>query len=670
MSPGIAPTMSKKAAKAARREAVASAASGFPTPVPLTKVQALELLKGDLDGELFLELQARLAKPKVVPPEKKEIDLLRKRIEKDKAKDQQAKQDQRVYNLRNDLALAETQAEENRQRVPVLQSEWHALFDQAGEETDEKVEKQHSQGDLESNGMEATDDERIPLGDSDGFLTVLSRSRRKKQRREAELDGQGEKTPDDDPPRHPPVPTDVLDRLDPGVLCQHIIGGVPAEQFEGAMHNLASNFPEAIAGTAFDRGIMDVAAGRKVKMKAKKSSNSLLFPDMKKKSCFNFQSPLSGSTDFNFSILPVPALSELKATAFSAACRERSDVDVSAGLVGQPCAASASRLCRVQSHAVLDTTLTGCGMGQDLRLLRSGGGAAETDFNGALGAAETDLKRAVCVAETDFHGMIPRSRSLSQLRGDAGVVAGEVCLSEDHRQVVDPMPCDVAVLAELEGVCVRRRKAGCSAGVDSDSSRTHVGSGRNSRIHGSQSSSFACARVSSGCLLGACGVGSASAAVGSACLPAVRTRTYADVAASACRGMAVEQRHACNSVVSGGFLGCAEVHQLQLGNGKAGSHVEEGFQNWGFQSSRRFAPCLIGGGRGKFSAGWWFSEAGCRFTSQEATVPGSTGLVLTHLPSTRRFLVSNSCHLDMDWTSGNQWAGRRCVEPHSRGFGC
>ena len=138
VSPGIAPTMSKKAAKAARREAVASAASGFPTPVPLTKVQALELLKGDLDGELFLELQARLAKPKVVPPKKKEIDLLRKRIEKDKAKDQQAKLDQRVYNLRNDLALAETQAEENRQRVPVLQSEWHALYDQAGEETDEK----------------------------------------------------------------------------------------------------------------------------------------------------------------------------------------------------------------------------------------------------------------------------------------------------------------------------------------------------------------------------------------------------------------------------------------------------------------------------------------------------------------------------------------------------
>ena len=216
----------------------------------------------------------------------------------------------------------------------------------------------------------------------------------------------------------------------------------------------------------------------KVKVKSKKSSNSLLFPDMRKKSCFNFHSPLSGSTDFNFSILPVPALSNLKATAFSAVCKERSDVDVSVGLVGQPCA--------------------GCGMGPDMRLLRSGGGAAETDlngavcaaetdFNGALGAAETDLNGAVCAVETDFHGIIPRSRSLSQLRGDAGVVAGEVCFSQDRGQVADPVPRDVSVLAELEGVCVRRRKAFCSACVDSDISRIQVGSGRNSRIHGSQS---------------------------------------------------------------------------------------------------------------------------------------------------------------------------------------
>ena len=88
--------------------------------------------------------------------------MLRKRIEKDKAKEQQAKLDQKENNLRNDLVLAETQAEE--ENVLVLQSEWQALYDQAGEETDEKAENQLSQGDFESDGMEDTDDERIPLG--------------------------------------------------------------------------------------------------------------------------------------------------------------------------------------------------------------------------------------------------------------------------------------------------------------------------------------------------------------------------------------------------------------------------------------------------------------------------------------------------------------------------
>ena len=56
--------------------------------------------------------------------------------------------------------------------------------------------------------------------------------------------------------------------------------------------------------------------------------------------------------------------------------------------------------------------------------------------------------------------------------------------------------------------------------------------------------------------------------------------------------------------------------------------------------------------------------------SNRAQEPGKSGEVWSHLPSTRRFLVSNSCHLDADWTSGNQWAGRRCVVPHDRGFGC
>ena len=131
---------------------------------------------------------------------------------------------------------------------------------------------------------------------------------------------------------------------------------------------------------------------------------------------------------------------------------------------------------------------------------------------------------------------------------------------------------------DVAGECVSRRNvpAGKALGsadrqaVGSPKSRDLVRQCHNSRIHGSQSSCFACASVSSGALLGACVVGSASAAVGSACLPAVRTRTYADVAASACGGMAVMQRHACNSVVSGGFLPVQKSTSYNVGTGRQG----------------------------------------------------------------------------------------------------
>ena len=237
-----------------------------------------------------------------------------------------------------------------------------------------------------------------------------------------------------------------------------------------------------------------------------------------------------------------------------------------------------------------------------------------------------------------------------------------------HDQVVDPVHRDVFVLAELEDDCVRRRKAGCSAGVASDMSRIQVGSGRNSRIHGSQSSSFACARVSSGSLFCACVIGSASAAVGSACLPAVRTRTYADVEASACGGMAVMQRHACNSVVSGGFLPVQKSTSYNVGTGRQGPTGTRRVKGGVSGLAEDLHPVS------EVEAGVNFRPAsGVRVPfpgGNQAQVPGVSGMVRSHLPSTRRFLVSNSCHLDTDWKSGNRWAGRRCVEPHGRGFGC
>ena len=175
------------------------------------------------------------------------------------------------------------------------------------------------------------------------------------------------------------------------------------------------------------------------------------------------------------------------------------------------------------------------------------------------------------------------------------------------------------------GECVSRRtvralKAGCSVFNRSDGSGIHVDHMRhNSRIHGSQSSSFACARVSSGPLLGACVVGSASAAVGSACLPAVRTRTYADVAASACGGMTVMQRHACNSVVSGGFLPVQKSTSYDVGTCRqcpTGRRCTKGGVSGPAEDLR---PVPEVGGSGKFSAGRPGTGAGCRFTSREAT---------------------------------------------------
>ena len=61
---------------------------------------------------------------------------------------------------------------------------------------------------------------------------------------------------------------------------------------------------------------------------------------------------------------------------------------------------------------------------------------------------------------------------------------------------------------------------------------------------------------------------------------------------------------------------------------------------------------------------------GCRLQvhfpgGNQAQVQGRSREVWSHLPSTRRFLVSSSCHLDTDWTSGNQWAGRRCATTRS-----
>ena len=70
-----------------------------------------------------------------------------------------------------------------------------------------------------------------------------------------------------------------------------------------------------------------------------------------------------------------------------------------------------------------------------------------------------------------------------------------------------------------------------------------------------------------------------------------------------------------------------------------GPHAEEGYRRWGFQR-----PAVYGGRLQVHFPG-----------GNQAQVPGRSGEVRSHLPSTRRFLVSNSCHLDMDMRQSMCW---------------
>ena len=77
----------------------------------------------------------------------------------------------------------------------------------------------------------------------------------KKQRREAAQDGQGERDQEEilRPLPPPQLSGDVMDRVDPSALCQHLHDRVPPERFEGAMQSLATSLLQAIAGKAHER---------------------------------------------------------------------------------------------------------------------------------------------------------------------------------------------------------------------------------------------------------------------------------------------------------------------------------------------------------------------------------------------------------------------------------
>ena len=129
---------------------------------------------------------------------------------------------------------------------------------------------------------------------------------------------------------------------------------------------------------------------------------------------------------------------------------------------------------------------------------------------------------------------VAEARVASQRRHSR--VAGGGCAETDFLEVVTTVGIGAAAADPGTLGCGREESVSDAAGQarNCSVSRTLDVTCLGSRIHESRSSSLACARALSGSLLGARGIGAVSAALGSACLPAVRTRSYADVTASAC----------------------------------------------------------------------------------------------------------------------------------------
>ena len=225
------------------------------------------------------------------------------------------------------------------------------------------------------------------------------------------------------------------------------------------------------------------------------------------------------------------------------------------------------------------------------------------------------LQERICAGcgETDLIG---------KLSATSGSWAGAFNMSVPDDAVgiasvpVEPMTCQF--LDKAESAVQGKRQAGltvaCGTSLDSLKSRFHrVCLTHNSRIHSSHLASHARARSSVVSVTGDCcarfprsfaAVVAADVAMPDAC---VNGRS---------RG---SRNHAFNSGGAGGLLPVCKSTSSHLdvcSQGPTGrKRVKGGVSRFG----RRFAPCLRGGGRGKFSAGRLGAEAGCRFTSREAT---------------------------------------------------
>ena len=235
---GIAPTISaRKMSQAARK------AANKAQPAQVSKLQALELLKDELDTAVVESLQARLSQPRVIPPKRPE-DLLRsKKIEWEKTETQLAAASAKAEKLREQLVELDQSIIDLGERVSCLKTEWRELKD--------KLESDTSKKDDESGMDDSTPDEKEDGGEDADYFEPLRYKVRRKFKRAADAERLESET------------KAAYDAVNFQGLVSHLMTTTAPDKLPDLLQEMCSNVFARVAETAIAQSGGQVAEGKK-----------------------------------------------------------------------------------------------------------------------------------------------------------------------------------------------------------------------------------------------------------------------------------------------------------------------------------------------------------------------------------------------------------------------
>ena len=235
---GIAPTISaRKMSQAARK------AANRAQPAQVSKLQALELLKDELDIAVVESLQARLSQPRVIPPKRPE-DLLRsKKIEWEKTETQLAAASAKAEKLREQLVELDQSIIDLGERVNCLKTEWRELKD--------KLESDTSKKDDESGMDDLTPDEKEDGGEDADYFEPLRYKVRRKFKRAADAERLEAET------------KAAYDAVNFQGLVSHLMTTTAPDKLPDLLQEMCSNVFARVAETAIAQSGGQVAEGKK-----------------------------------------------------------------------------------------------------------------------------------------------------------------------------------------------------------------------------------------------------------------------------------------------------------------------------------------------------------------------------------------------------------------------